>query len=208
MSIAALSPVLAAFGLGIGLASAPGPVQAVLLAESVRDGMAHGVRALAGAHLTFVVLLVGLTLGLSVAAPSGLPLRILEVAGGVFLVGLALDGLLSGHRPRVLADRRPRLPAAARGSVAILLNPGGWIFLAAVASPLLAAAARLGGSAGSLAAALALSAGAATGDAGLVVFGGAGLRRADERLRLWILRVLVALLAGLGAALVVHGVTG
>jgi threonine/homoserine/homoserine lactone efflux protein len=208
MTTAALSPVLAAFGLGIGLASAPGPVQAVLLTESARDGIAHGVRALAGVHLTFVVLLVGLVLGLSVAAPSGLPLRILEVAGGVFLVGLALDGLRSGHRPRVLPDRRPRLPAAARGSVAILLNPGGWIFLAAVASPLLAAAARLGGSAGSLAAALALSAGAAIGDAGLVVLGGAGLRRAGEQPRLWVLRALAALLAGLGGALVVRGVTG
>ena len=208
MTPTALSPVLAAFGLGIGLASAPGPVQAVLLAESVRDGMAQGVRALAGAHLTFVVLLVGLALGLWAAAPRGLPLRILEVAGGVFLVGLAIDGLRSGHRPRVLSNSRPKLTAAVRGSLAILLNPGGWIFLAAVASPLLAAAAQLGGSAGSLAAALALSAGAATGDAGLVVLGGAGLRRSDERLRRWILRVLAALLAGLGAALMVHGLTG
>jgi threonine/homoserine/homoserine lactone efflux protein len=207
-SRAALSPILSAFGLGIGLASAPGPVQAVLVAESVRGGVARGVRALAGVHLTFVVLLVALALGVAVAPPSGLLLRVLEVAGGVFLVGLALDGLRSRHRARVAPDRRPAMPAAARGSLAILLNPGGWLFLAAVASPLLAAAARLGGAGGSLAAAVALVAGAALGDAVVVLLACIGLRRAAERLRLWVMRALAALLAGLGVALVVRGVIG
>jgi threonine/homoserine/homoserine lactone efflux protein len=204
----ALSPILSAFGLGIGLASAPGPVQAVLVAESVRGGIARGVRALAGVHLTFAALLAALALGAALAPPSGPLLRVLEVAGGVFLVGLALDGLRSRHRARAMADRRPGLPAAARGSLAILLNPGGWLFLGAVASPLLAAAARLDGAGGSLAAAAALVAGAALGDAAVVLLAGIGLRRAAERLRLWVMRALAALLAGLGIALVVRGVIG
>jgi len=205
---AALSPILSAFGLGIGLASAPGPVQAVLLAESVRGGIARGARALAGAHLTFVVLLVGLALGVSLAPPGALLLRVLEIAGGVFLVGLALDGVRSRHRARATADSRPGLPAAARGSLAILLNPGGWLFLGAAASPLLATAARLDGAGGSLAAAVALVTGAALGDAAVVLLGGIGLRRAAERPRLWVMRTLAALLAGLGMALVVRGVIG
>ena len=207
-TLAVLSPVLAAFGLGIGLASAPGPVQVVLVTESIRGGIGRGVRALAGAHLTFVVLLLGLGLGVSLAPPSGLLLRALEVAGGVFLVGLALDGLRSGHRARPPTEGPPRLPAAVRGALAILLNPGGWVFLAAVASPLLATASRLGGAAGSEAAALALVLGAALGDAAVVVLGGGGLRRVGERRRLWVLRALAVLLAALGGALVVRGVAG
>jgi len=207
-TLAVLSSVPAAFGLGIGLASAPGPVQVVLMTESIHGGIGRGARALAGAHVTFVILLLGLSLGMSLAPPSGLLLRALEVAGGVFLVGLALDGLRSGHRARPSTDGLPRLPAIVRGSVAILLNPGGWVFLAAVASPVLATASRLGGTAASGAAALALVLGAALGDAAVVVLGGAGLRRLGERRRLWVLRALAVLLAALGGALVVRGVAG
>jgi threonine/homoserine/homoserine lactone efflux protein len=205
---AALSPVLAAFGLGIGLASAPGPVQVVLVTESIRGGIGRGVRALAGVHLTFLALLLVLGLGLTVTPPGGLLLRALEVAGGIFLVWLALDGIRSGHRARPQSEDRPRLPAAARGSLSILLNPGGWVFLAAVASPLLATAVRLEGVAGSVAAALALVLGAALGDAGVVVLGSAGLRRVGERRSLWVLRALAVLLAALGGALVVRGIAG
>ncbi len=89
---ALLAPLMAALGLGLALASAPGPVQAVLLAESVRGGTARGLRALAGANATFGLLLVTLALGLSIAVPGGFLLRALEVAGGAFLIWLTVDG--------------------------------------------------------------------------------------------------------------------
>src|SRR5215469_10632267 len=73
------SPVLAGLGVGVALASAPGPVQAVLLTESVRGGITRGLRALAGAGLTFGVLLTCGALGLSVAAPRGTTLAALQV---------------------------------------------------------------------------------------------------------------------------------
>ena len=64
------SPVLAALGIGVALAGAPGPVQAVLLTESVRGGVPRGLRALAGVHGTFGLLMLALAFGLSFARPS------------------------------------------------------------------------------------------------------------------------------------------
>src|SRR5919197_5764749 len=193
-----LSPVAAGLGLGLALASAPGPVQAVLLGESIRGGVARGFRALAGANLTFGFLLVALALGLSVAAPSGAALRVLEVAGGALLLWLAFEGFRSAGRSDQAAVERRGLPPSARGSLAVLLNPGAWIFMGAVASPLLASAVHSGGKATAVIAALALMAGAGLGDVGVVLLGGLGVRRAGHRVARWVRRGLALVLAALG----------
>src|SRR5215469_12545735 len=86
------SPVMAGLGVGIALASAPGPVQAVLLAESVRGGITRGFRALAGANLTFGLLLVCLAFGLSLAAPRGPALAAMQMADGAFLLCVSVGG--------------------------------------------------------------------------------------------------------------------
>jgi threonine/homoserine/homoserine lactone efflux protein len=203
-----LSPVLAGLGLGLALASAPGPVQAVLLAEAVRGGVGRGFRAMAGASLTFGVLLFALALGLSVAAPSGPVLRVLKVAGGALLIWLAIDGLRSGHAVDPATGERRTLHPTLRGSLAIVLNPGAWLFLATAASSLFAAATEEAGTAGALLAALALMVGLAVGDGAVVLIGGLGLRRASERIGLWVRRVLAVILAGLGVWLIVNGVIG
>jgi threonine/homoserine/homoserine lactone efflux protein len=214
-----LSPVLAGLGLGIALASAPGPVQAVLLAEAVRGGVARGLQALAGANLTFGTLLVSLALGLSLAPPTGAALRTLKVAGGALLLWLAVDGLRSRHgldglrsrqeAARGPAERRGRaVPPPARGALAVLVNPGAWLFLGAVASPLLGSATRVGGRGTAVFAALALMAGAGVGDVGVVLLGGMGIRRAGQRVQLWVRRALAVVLAALGVWLLTQGVMG
>jgi threonine/homoserine/homoserine lactone efflux protein len=201
----ALSPVLAGLGLGIALAGAPGPVQAVLLSESVRGGIGRGLRALAGVHLTFGFLLVCWALGLSLAAPSGLVLRILKVAGGALLLWLAVESLRSRHAADAASADGRALPPAARGALAIVLNPGAWLFLGAVASPLFATATQRGGTKTALLVAVALVAGAALGDCA-VVLGGVGVRRAGQRVERWVRRALAVVLAGLGVWLLVQGV--
>jgi threonine/homoserine/homoserine lactone efflux protein len=205
MTIDVLPRAAAGLGVGLALASAPGPVQAVLMAESVRGGVARGFKAMAGASLTFGLLLVGLALGLSVAPPSGLALRILKMAGGALLVWLAVDGVRSGHRVVAEPTGRRSLPPAARGALAILLNPGGWVFLGTVASSLFAAATRLGGTGAAVVVALALMFGLAIGDGTVVLVGGIGVRRAGERVRLVVRRLLATLLAGLGVWLFLSG---
>jgi threonine/homoserine/homoserine lactone efflux protein len=203
-----LSPALTGLGLGIALASAPGPVQAVLLAEAVRGGLARGLRAMVGANLTFGLLLVGLALGLSVAAPSGLVLRLLGVAGGSFLLWLAVDGFRSAGEAQAAPDARSRLPPAARGALAVVLNPGAWLFLGIVAAPLFASAAQRGGTGAALLVAVALVAGVAAGDVTVVVLGGLGLRQASARLQCWIRRALALVLGALATWLLVSGLIG
>jgi threonine/homoserine/homoserine lactone efflux protein len=199
-------PAVAGLGLGIALASAPGPVQAVLLAESIRGGVARGFRAMAGASITFGLLLVALALGLSVAAPSGVVLRVLEVAGGALLVVLAVDGFRARPRLDPANGERRSLPPVARGSLAVLLNPGAWLFLGTAASSLFAAATQEGGTEAAVLAALALMAGLAAGDGAVVLLGGLGIRRAGERVALWVRRGLAVVLAALGVGLIVRGV--
>jgi threonine/homoserine/homoserine lactone efflux protein len=199
------SQVAAAFVIGIALAAAPGPVQAVVLSESVSGGVGRGLRAVAGVHLTFAALLAALALGLSLVSPHGVILRALQVAGGVLLLWLAWDGFRPAERTDDDPGGRHRLPPAIRGMLAILLNPGGWLFLGAVASPLLATASQRSGTETALLAALALVLGAALGDVALAFAGGLGLRRAGAGIGRLVRMALAAILAALGVWLLIRG---
>lgn len=200
--------VLAGLGIGVALAGAPGPVQAVILAEAARGGPRRGIQAVAGASLSFGTLLVALALGLSALALSGTPLRVLQVVGGAFLLWLAIDGFRSAAASTPSDRGRGSLPPAVRGSLAVLLNPGAWIFLGAVASPLFSSSAQEGGTPAALLAAIALMAGTAVGDTVLAIVGGIGLRRAGGSTGSWVQRALAVILAILGGWLLVSGLLG
>ena len=194
--------MVAGLGLGVALAGAPGPVQAMLLAESLRGGTGRGLRALAGANLSFGILLIALALGLSVSVPAEPALRVLKIVGGVFLVWLGYDGFRAREDTIGRGDRRRRLPLAARGALAVVLNPAVWLFLATAASSLFAAATQQGGRGAALTAALALIAGLAAGDAAVVVAGGTGLRRAGPNVARLMRRALALVLAVFGLRLI------
>jgi threonine/homoserine/homoserine lactone efflux protein len=183
-------------------------VQAILLAESLRGGSARGLRAMAGANLTFGVLLVGLALGISVATPGEAALRVLKLVGGLFLAWLAFDGFRTASETQQPSGVRSGLPPAARGAVAVVLNPPAWLFLATAASSLMAAANEFGGRPAALAAALALMGGIAVGDLVVVLAAGLGLRRAGAGVGRWVQRGLALVLAGLGVSLVLSGLFG
>jgi threonine/homoserine/homoserine lactone efflux protein len=180
-------------------------VQAVLLSEAIRGGVGRGLRAQAGAILTFGVLLLALALGLSVATPNEVVLRVLEVAGGALLLWLAWDAFRSRDDAPEASSERKQFPPTARGALAVVLNPGAWLFLAAVVSPLLATATEAGGRISALLAAAALLVGAGIGDLAVVLLGGMGIRRAGEGVRRWVRTTLAAVLAGLGVWLLVQG---
>jgi homoserine/homoserine lactone efflux protein len=207
LDTAASTPILAGLGLGVALAGAPGPVQAVLLAESVRGGPARGFRAMAGANVTFAALLVALALGLSLAPPSGPVLRVLMIAGGALLIWLAIDGLRSSDDLETASPDRRAVPPVVRGALAVLINPGAWLFLGTAATSLFASATEAGGRGAALLAAAALVLGLALGDGAVVLLGGFGLRRAGDRVATWVRRILAVVLAGLGVWLLIQGVT-
>jgi hypothetical protein len=86
--------------------------------------LGRGLQAVAGVHATFGLLLLALAMGVSIARPHGVVLRALEIAGGALLVWLAYDGVRSEPQSGT-GEFRPRLHPAVRGSLSIVLNPGG-----------------------------------------------------------------------------------
>ena len=124
------------------------------------------------------------------------------------LLWLAVDGIRSSRvRTDTVASSGIRVPPFLRGATVVLLNPGGWLFLATVAGSVFAAARIDGGLTMALASALAMLAGVALCDAGVVVLGGVGLRHARIGLRVWIQRGLAVLLGALGCSLLLMAVT-
>jgi threonine/homoserine/homoserine lactone efflux protein len=170
-----------------------------------------------GANLMLGALLVALALGVSIAVPSDPLLRALKLVGGVFIVFLGIDGFRSASAAnteaaaeRKKAERKGNveLPPAARGALAVILNPPAWLFLATAASSLMASATRAGGTSTALLAALALLLGVAAGDGTLVLASGLGLRRARSDVGRQLRRALAVVLVVLGASVIVSGLTG
>jgi threonine/homoserine/homoserine lactone efflux protein len=205
VTLETLGPVAAALGIGVALAGAPGPVQAILLTESVR-GVGRGMRALLGAFSTWATLLLAVALGVSLAPPEGVVFRVLRLAGGLLLIWLAVDGLRADATSET--DSRRGLPPFVRGSLAVALNPGAWLFLGAVASPVFANASSLGGTPNAVLAAAAMSAGTVSGDLAVVLLGAYGMRRIGEERATILLRGLAVLLGLLGIWLLVGALAG
>jgi threonine/homoserine/homoserine lactone efflux protein len=164
-----------------------------------------------GANVTLGILLVALALGVSIAVPSDPLMRVLKLVGGLFIVFLGVDGFRSAN-PLAAADaadaqKRKELPPAARGALAVILNPPAWLFLATAASSLMASATRAGGTRTALLAALALLLGVAAGDGTLVLASGLGLRRARSEVGRQLRRVLAIVLVLLGASVILSGLT-
>lgn len=205
--MAALSPIAAGAGLGLALGAAPGPVQVVVLGETLRGGFRRGVRAVAGANLSFASLLLALAAGVNFLNPSGVTLRAVEAAGGAFLFWLGAGALRQSGEIDA-SHHASTLPPAARGALAVFFNPGGWIFLATAGTSLLSAAAHAGGQGSAVEASLALTAGLAIGDLAIVFVAAAGLKRASSTVRIWTRRGLALLLVVLGVGLLARAAVG
>jgi threonine/homoserine/homoserine lactone efflux protein len=196
----------AAFGLGIALGASPGPVQLLLFSEASRGGLGRGLRAMVGANATFGVMLLVLAAGLSSLRPAEPFLRVVQVAGGAFLLFLAVDAVRESRRPGVIDAAGRRTHPSTRGVVAVILNPGVYVFLATTGAALLADAATEGGRALAFATAAALLVGVSLTDSGMVLLG-AGAHRVSERFLRVLGDVLAMALGALGLWLIVRGLT-
>ena len=203
--------VAAAFGLGLALGVAPGPVQVLLLTEASREGIWRGVRVMAGVTSVFFAILAALSFGFAAWQPSDAVLRGLRLAGGGFLILLGIDELrgvlrgAGGETDGTNGRRRLQNPAL-RGALAVLLSPGAWLFFATTASAVLAQASADGGRGLALLTAAAIALGAATADFGSVLLGTGSRVVFGERALRVIRAVLAGLLVALGAAFVLGAV--
>lgn len=200
-----------AFALGFALGAAPGPVQILILSQSAQRGFAGGVRVMLGANLTLLAILVVLALGFSTAEPGDALLRTLRVAGGAVLVWIAASEIrgLRGLQLTTQADvPARRLGPTTLGVVAVLLNPGAWVFFATTASAVIADASSGAGRSAALLTAFAMALGVSTSDLTFTLLGSGGHRVLGERGLRWVRIGLAALLGAIGVVFLVQGLTG
>lgn len=125
--------------IGFSAAASPGPFQAFLLAQALRNGTLRSLPLalvpLASDGPIIALMLVWLT-----RAPPPL-LRALQLAGGAFLLWVALGLLRSLPRAKGLGPTSPgnERPwrAVVRGVAMNALSPGPWIFWGLVSGPAL-----------------------------------------------------------------------
>jgi len=200
-----LSIPLAAFGLGVALGASPGPVQLLLFSEASRGGAGRGLRAMGGANATFGLMMLLLAAGLSSLEPGETFLRVVKVIGGAFLVFLAVDAIREARRPQVVDDPRGGLHPTVRGIVAVLLNPGVYVFLATTGTAVVASAVDEGGRGLAVVTAVALLVGVSLMDSAMVLLG-AGAHRVSERFLRILSDILAAAMGALGVWLVIRGI--
>jgi threonine/homoserine/homoserine lactone efflux protein len=198
---------LAAFGLGVALGASPGPVQLLLFSEASRGGAGRGLRAMAGANATFGAMMLVLAAGLSSLEPGETFLRVVKVIGGAFLVFLAVDAIREGRRPQVVEVSRGALHPSVRGIVAVLLNPGAYVFLATTGTAVVASSIEEGGRGLAVVTVLALLLGVSLMDSAMVLLG-AGAHRVSDRFLRVLSDALAVALGALGLWLIVRGIVG
>ena len=196
---------LAAFGLGIALGASPGPVQLLLFSEASRGGAGRGLRAMAGANATFGAMMLVLAAGLSSLQPGETFLRVVKVIGGAFLVFLAVDAIRESRRPQVVDGPRGGLHPSVRGIVAVLLNPGVYLFLATTGTAVVASAVDEDGRGLAVVTVIALLLGVSMMDSAMVVLG-AGAHRVSDRFLRALGDVLAIAMGALGVWLIVRGI--
>jgi threonine/homoserine/homoserine lactone efflux protein len=202
-----LSIPLAAFGLGVALGASPGPVQLLLFSEASRGGAGRGLRAMAGANATFGAMMLLLAAGLSSLEPGETFLRVVKVIGGAFLVFLAFDATRESRRPHEVEETRKGLHPAVRGIVAVVLNPGVYVFLATTGTAVVASAVDQGGRGLAVVTVVALLLGVSLMDSTMVLLG-AGAHRVSDRFLRILSDVLAVAMGALGVWLMLRGIVG
>jgi threonine/homoserine/homoserine lactone efflux protein len=182
----------------------------LILTQTARRGLRGGLLVMLGANLTLLAILVALAVGLSAAEPSATALRVLRIAGGIVLVGIAaneLRTLVSGDDRTVETPDR-RWDPTVIGIVAVLLNPGAWLFFATTASSVLATVAARDDRTAAVVTAVLIAVGVSASDLLFSVLGSGGRRLLGDT---WLVRIrglLAVALAALGVLFVWQGVRG
>jgi threonine/homoserine/homoserine lactone efflux protein len=124
--------------LGFSAAAQPGPFQALLLAQSARNGAARTM-PVALVPLVSDPPVIAVVLAVLAQVPAGL-LRALQIAGGGVVLWLAASTLRALRTPR-MADPVHQPPRGfVRAALVNFTNPNAWLFWSLVGGPVLAAA--------------------------------------------------------------------
>jgi threonine/homoserine/homoserine lactone efflux protein len=133
--------------------------------------------------------------------------RVVQVIGGSFLLFLAVDALRESHAPDATEGKRSGLHPTIRGAIAVVGNPGVYVFLATTGTAVLADATDAGGRSIAVLTGLALLAGVSRMDSGMVVLG-AGAHRVSRRSLRILGDGLAVGLGVIGAWFLIRGIAG
>ena len=124
--------------LGLSAGLAPGPLLALVLAQSLRHGAREGCKVALAPLLTDVpIILLALIVAAKLAALRPL-LGVVSIAGGAFVLYLAWDSLHPVSPGGELTPERPR--SWLKGILTNLLSPHPWLFWLTVGAAVLAKA--------------------------------------------------------------------
>jgi threonine/homoserine/homoserine lactone efflux protein len=123
------------FGTGLGLSAglSPGPLTALVVSETLRHGLAGGIRVALAPLATDVPIILAALLALGALADADRLLAAVSGAGGAYLVYLACLGLGTDAAPTAAAPRAPG--SFGKGVVVNALNPHPYVFWATVGAP-------------------------------------------------------------------------
>jgi threonine/homoserine/homoserine lactone efflux protein len=124
--------------LGLSAAAAPGPFQAYLLGQSVRNGAARTL------PVAFVPLatdppVIAVVLAVLAQVPAGL-VRALGILGGAVVLWLGVGALRAAWAPPPAAQARPPPAGFVRAFAVNFTNPNVWIWWSGAAGPILVSA--------------------------------------------------------------------
>ena len=124
----------AVLGLAAGLS--PGPLLALVLAQSIRFGTREGLKVAAAPLLTDLPIVVLATALVAVAAgTAGWILGAISLAGAVFVAYLGIESIRTTGVQAGRPDEAPR--SWARGALVNALSPHPYLFWVAVGAPTL-----------------------------------------------------------------------
>lgn len=122
--------------LGLAAGFAPGPLLALILAQSIRFGSREGMKVAAAPLITDlpIVVLATLLVGAAAEAAGGL-LGVISLAGAVFVAYLGVGSMRTSGVEPGRADEAPR--SWTRGAVVNALSPHPYLFWITVGAPTL-----------------------------------------------------------------------
>jgi threonine/homoserine/homoserine lactone efflux protein len=124
--------------LGLSAAAAPGPLQAYLLAQSVRNGAARTV-PVACVPLVTDPPLIAIVLLVLAQVPQGF-LRALGILGGAVVLWLGAGAVRAAWAPPAPAQAKGPPAGFLRAALVNFTNPNAWLWWSGAAGPILVAA--------------------------------------------------------------------
>jgi threonine/homoserine/homoserine lactone efflux protein len=133
-----LTALVSGLLLGLSCGLAPGPLMTLVLAQSLRHGSREGCKVALAPLVTDLPIILAAVAVASRAAEYQKVIGTLSIAGGLFVLYLAVDTIRPLREESNVADTRPR--SWFKGILANLLSPHPWLFWMTVGAATLAKA--------------------------------------------------------------------